>query len=465
MKWLFRWPEEMRKVSTLLEQLRAQGMSVEDAIKLLQAEKAAEDAKGKGVKDPIGAEEFRRIIDEVVNARMKDLGFKAPDQPNVMPGPLGDPDEREVAKISEDVWLLSHMMRVQPKSLNAENLLKAYRRHQGVDYRLASIRKALDTTDASALVPTGLATALLADVENKSPVMANIRIIDMPTNPWESPYQSASMTIYGVDESTDDDASAVKGSNVSTAKITFNAKKLGARALWSRELDEDSAVAILPMLRTDFIRITRDGWERAFIFGDETTDATNINQEGTAPTTTAGQKDHWLQADGMVHHCLITNSAQSTAVGAAFDKTKYNAVRKLMGKYGDAAGDLLAFVTRDLFYDIMATDEVVTLEKYGPGATILTGELARYMGSPLMVSDGLPLTDTTGKIDDTAADNVKKSLLLVNRAVGVIGGRRGELRIEVDTVNKTDQYEGIVFSRYDIQFPFVKGLAYGYNIT
>lgn len=451
----------------LLAALKEQGFESLDAAfehlkALREAEERAKAAHASG--DALDVESAKRIIGEVVDQRLTALGAKAADAKPVI-NPELPVDEREVRELQFDMFLLAHVLRRDPRQLDAERLARAYRRHLGKQFRPGSIRKALDTTDASALVPTELSRSMLTDVEKASVILANFRVMDMPTNPWKWPYQSSSLTAYGVDQSTADDASAVGASDPGVDEVTFSALKIGARALWSRELDEDSAISMLPIIREDFLRVTRDSWERVFIFGDETVSTANINNYGTTPTTTAGAKDYWLQGDGLVHHCLVTNTGQASDIAAAITGARFLAVRALMGKYGDRPDDLFVIMTRDLLYDAMALDEFKTVDKYGDKATVLTGELGKMYGSPCGVSDGLPKTAAAGYIDDTAGNNTKKSLIIVNRVVGAFIGRRNEIRIEVDTINKTDQYEGVVFSRYDIQMPRVQGVAYGYNIT
>jgi hypothetical protein len=296
-------------------------------------------------------------------------------------------------------------------------------------------------------------------------MLSNFRVIDMPNNPWEMPYQASSLTIYGVDESTTDSASAVAASDLGFSKITFNAKKLGARVFWSTELDEDALIAVLPVIREDLVRITGDGWERCFLFGDETTANTNINYVGTAPTTTVAAKDYWLQTDGVIHSCIVTHTGQALDVAGALTETKFHLVRQELGKYGTNPNDLMAVVPRELWYDMLTLTNVVTPDKYGPNATILTGELSKLFGIPIVVSDGIPLTAADGKINDTPGDNVKKSFMIINRPYGVIIGRRGDMRIAMEQVIDTDQTKAVVFSRYDIQYPFWGALAYGYDIT
>jgi len=447
----------------LLASLKGMGFeSVDAAIDHIKTLKTADEAAKAGER-----EAFEKALDDVVADRVT-AAVKAQEKDHkakVGGADLVDPDMGEVAGINGDLWLLQHVMHRHPSTINPEAVQKAYHTHYGRDMKLASIVKALDTVDSSAVVPTDLVSVLLADVEKASPFMANVPIVDMPTNPWEMPYQSGSVTLYGVDESTTDTADAIAGSDAAFDKVTLTAKKVGARAMWSRELDEDAAIAILPTIRNDFIRVTRDGWERNFMFGDETTDNTNINTVGAVPTTTPGAKDPWLQTDGIIHKALVVSTAQAGDVNAAITAKLWLGIRQKMGKYGDTAGDLLSYVNRDLLYDMMSLTEVITPDKYGAAATILTGELARIWGTPLFITDGIPKTAAAGSISSTGGNNTKKSFVIVNRNYGMTVGRRGDLRISVDAYPRTDQYEGIIYSRYDIGFSFAQCVAYGYNAT
>lgn len=438
----------------IVELLKEQGFETTEAaiehLKTLAAVKTAKEEE---------SESLKAVIDAAVDQRLQSLAPKPK-----MKTPASDAPDAEVNMIKDDVWLLGHVLQKHPKNMDAATVTRGFV-NNGIDVSEAAIRKAMDTADLSEIVPMDMARTLMSDIEKLAVVASNFRVMTMPTNPWESPYQSSSMTLYGVDENTADAGDVVGASDADVAKITFTAKKMGARTLWSRELDEDSAIAMLPFIREDFMRIMRDGWERTFITGDETTANTNINQVGTAPTTTAGAKSYWLQADGMVHHCIITHTHQAHDIGAAVTAKDIFATRLLLGKYGDALGDVVMLSNRELVYDLLVLDEVLTVDKYGAGATILTGELGRIAGIPILLTDGLPLNDDDGKWNDTPADNDNKAFLLVNKQYGAVIGRRGELRMAVGEINKTDQYEGVIYSRYDIQFLRDTALAYGYNIT
>lgn len=431
-----------------------QGMTADEAFEHL---KKLVLAKQKAREGETEDGNLRKLVDEIVDAQIAArTSVKA----------IPDPPEETVTvptQLATDMWFACQIKGT--KALNAEKLSSAFR-NSGKDYSPQQVQKALDTTDTSTLVPAVLQRQLYMDIEKESVMLSNFRVIDLPNNPWEMPYQASSLTIYGVDESTTDTASAVGASDLTFDKITFNAKKLGARVFWSRELEEDALISVLPVIREDLVRITRNGWEAAFIMGDETTANTNINEVGVAPTTTAGAKDPYLQCDGLVHNCVINHTGLLGNVNAAIDATKFHAVRELLGKYGTRPGDLVAILPRELWYDMLVIDEVMTPDTYLNQATILTGELGRIFGIPLVVSDGLPLTDDNGKVDgSTPANNDHKSFLIVNRPYGVIIGRRGDMRIAQEDVIDTDQTKAVVFSRYDIQFPFWAAMAYGYEIT
>jgi len=447
----------------LLAQLKEQGFeTVDAAIEHLKGLQTAQEAAADQDR-----EKFEKVIADVVERQFAALVNKGETARKATISEVtGQADDAQVAELQNDMWLLGMMLQRSPKTFDPERVRKGYALHTGKEFSTASLMKAMDTTEQSAWVPTGLGNVLLADVEAQSPLFDNVTVLPMPTNPWEPPYQSSQMSVYGVDESTEDSASAVGATNFGANKVTLTAKKIGARALWSRELDEDSAIAILPQVQADFVRAIRNGWERNFMMGDERATTSNINCYGANPTTTAGAKDPWLQTDGLVKWALVTNSGQSASAGGAIDKAKYLAVRLKMGKYGDNPANILTFVNRDLLYDMLQLEYVLTLEKYGAKATILTGELGSFFGSPIMVSDGLPKTCASGYIDgSTPANNSKKSFVLLNKAVGIVVGRKGDLRVAVEAINRTDQYEGVIFSRYDLGFPFVQGVAYGYNVT
>ena len=83
------------------------------------------------------------------------------------------------------------------------------------------------------------------------------------------------------------------------------------------------------------------------------------------------------------------------------------------------------------FIAVQSITEFQTVDKLGPNATLLTGQLGSVEGVPVVVSEQMALADADGKV--TAAGNVASTgrLLLVNRTQWRKGFKR-ELLIETE---------------------------------
>ena len=79
----------------------------------------------------------------------------------------------------------------------------------------------------------------------------------------------------------------------------------------------------------------------------------------------------------------------------------------------------------------LAIDEVETVDKLGPRASLLTGQLGVLYGHPVIVSEQMRLADTDGKVTDAGNVTDTGRILVVNRGQWRIGFRR-ELSIETE---------------------------------
>ena len=107
-----------------------------------------------------------------------------------------------------------------------------------------------------------------------------------------------------------------------------------------------------------------------------------------------------------------------------------NNVRKLLGKYGARPSDLILITGPATYYAIQTIAEVITLEKYGPNATVLTGELARWFNVPILLNETTDKVATNGRTAVvTPSNNTTGWLGLVNTTMWKTGFRR-DLQIE-----------------------------------
>ena len=88
-----------------------------------------------------------------------------------------------------------------------------------------------------------------------------------------------------------------------------------------------------------------------------------------------------------------------------------------------------------------------TLDKLGPQATLLTGQLGAVEGIPVIVSEQMALADTGGKVTDAGNGTDTGRLLIVNRSQWRVGFKR-ELTIE--TVRDAQKRQNIMVVSFRI---------------
>lgn len=293
---------------------------------------------------------------------------------------------------------------------------------------------------------------------------------EMPSNPAEYPIESSGFTLYKVAETADESNLVIGSQNtpdsqVTTAKLTFTAGKLGALGYFSEELVEDAIIPMVPQLRQQIADDMAHGIDELLISGDETAGAVetnNISYYGGNVGTTR----RFLVIDGLRHNCLVTNTANKRD-GGTLTYEDIGATRKLMGANGKYAVDpsrLVLIPDLAVVYKLLDLAEVVTVDKYGPAATILTGEMGKISGIPIVLTEDYPLTDAAGYIEDDPADNTKGSFLIVRRD-GVRAGWRRHVKVTVGDLPYSDAHYIIATVRFDMQLFDSEMAALTYNLT
>ena len=290
----------------------------------------------------------------------------------------------------------------------------------------ANLKAAMDSTTATQgdeLVATGEASALWADVNLDTHVAALFPRVDMPTNPFQIPMQLGNVSWYPGTENT-----ATTETALATARQTLTAYELVAEVPWSLTLDEDAVIAMAGEVRSTLVRNAVEVIDDVLLNADTTT-ANNINADGATISASDAGKGHWLLGfDGLVHLPLVDNTGQANDHAAAPDADMYNEARGLLGKYGVRPSELAYVTDVGTYIKSLGVAEFRTLDKLGPQATVLSGQLAQVDGIPVIVAEQLAKSDADGKVTDGAA-NANGRLLIVNRSQWRLGFRR-ELMIE-----------------------------------
>ena len=249
----------------------------------------------------------------------------------------------------------------------------------------------------------------------------------------------------------------------------MTAHELVAEVPWSYDLDEDAVIAMMDELRRSLLRNAHEVIDDVILNGD-TTAQNNINADGAAITANTAGSGHFLIGfDGLLHLPLVDNDAMANNHNAAVSADMFNEIRGKLGKYGVRPSDLAYITDVGTFIKALTVDSFRTLDKFGPQATVLTGQLGAVEGIPVIVSEQMRLADADGKVTSGGNANTKGRLLIVNRSQWRVGFKR-ELTIE--TVRDAQKRQNIMVVSFRIALQERSGdrskathTALQYNIT
>lgn len=270
-------------------------------------------------------------------------------------------------------------------------------------------------------IPTGFSSTLLEEIWLKLEIANLFKRFNMTNSTFNFPFAPDRLTARKGTE-----AAAVTKDRFATDQIIFTAKKIMANVDFTDEVEQDSIIAILPLVRAKLIESFAIGQEQICLNGDTTAGASNVN--GNLSGTNA--EDIRLTVNGLRKSGLASNCYSLASGGLSADNLRL--LRTKMGKYGKNPADLCYIVSMQDYNKILGFANYQTLYMYGPNAVIQTGELGRIDGIPVIVTELLPSSDgtattgvdSTGIVHGTAANNVKNICALVNKNAYMWGDRK-----------------------------------------
>ena len=314
----------------------------------------------------------------------------------------------------------------------------------GVEDWKVHLRAAMDSLTAGSgdeLIHTEQASRLWQDVHLETMIASLFSRISMPTNPFDVPLQLGDVNWYPGEENV-----SARSSELPTGKQTLTAHELVAEVPWSLTLEEDAVIAMLPEVRRTLVRNTAEVMDDVLLNGD-TSISNSINRDaGRVGRNDPGMAQWLVGFDGLLHLPLVENTAQANDLNGAVTAAAYNKLLKLLGKYGVRSNESVFITDPNTFLASLALDEVETVDKLGPAATILTGQLAVVYGHPLIVSEQMRLASSNGKVNSNSAQNTAGRILAVNTSQWRVGFRR-EMSIETERVLQKRQNVMVVSLR------------------
>lgn len=343
---------------------------------------------------------------------------------------------------------------------------------------------ALDTSTAggsSEWVPTMWSSTLFSDVQHRTGVLALFPATPMPNNPWGFPFLiNGGEDVELTAESTADPSAFSDGITASDvpASSSFYLKAGGFKRLtyWSREVDQDSIVAVLPTWSTHDEYKHRLAKSAAIINAQPA--SSNLGTYDTGRSITAKNVRLAFSGCSVASYGLRRSAGAVGGVDFAGALTAENgaAVIGKLGAYADPA--LCSWVAG---YSIAARLLVakdsssggylyLTQDKAGAAATAFTGQMGLFMGYPF-VADGMYPEDLNASgIYDGSGVNNKTSIVLCRRDMFVAGQRQGrQVEVSDHAAFKQDlrvvkSTERFAFSPTVTPSSTYKVAAFGYNI-
>lgn len=397
----------------------------------LSAEAIIESLQSKLPTVP-GEDQIKKLVEEVVNANLRNQSknfYPVDEDINV-------PLSGHKGNLSVAEYQLLNICKMTGKVIDAKNVptdindgipesVRKSAEQAGAKFvqSLRMGRKDVFTTDDGHIFPSDLSSTLLYRLYLESQLAAALisQEIPMPTDPYTLPIATTRIKYRKGSEAP----ATTTVDKIGLSDVTLKTAKLIGITDFSYEAAEDSIIPVLPMLMDDLAKGAVESLENAIINGDTAT--THQDKDITAADDAA------KLFDGLRKFALAQASCKVDMATGGISAASILKMKASMGKYGLRPSDLLLVVSASGYNTMLGLDETLTVDKAGPGvARILTGVVPSIYNIPIIVSEAIKATNTSGVVDATD-NNIKDSLLLLYKPSLILGSRRGfTVESEVD---------------------------------
>jgi len=228
---------------------------------------------------------------------------------------------------------------------------------------------------------TGFSTRLWDNIREKLIVeplfidfpMTNV-VVNLPLNP-EAGYGTWVTTAQ-----LGTAASSGTGKTHGIQDTNITAHKLATKEFLSYEEENDSMIAMVPLIREASVRRMAKSSDKALLIGNT--------------GTSAGTNEGLYPFDGLAQIGINAGRtkviAGTLAAPTAVTVANMQALRRQLGVFGHNPSDVIYIVNHDVYFDLLEDPDFRTMDLVGDKATILTGQVGRIAGSPVVVSGEFP---------------------------------------------------------------------------
>lgn len=306
--------------------------------------------------------------------------------------------------------------------------------------------KALVTGDAGDFIPEEFASEFIDLVREQNWLRSLFRTINMPSATFFIPKITGDASVFFVStEATQPTES--KPAFASAGSVKLEAIKLMGYVQVSNETDEDSKIAMMPIIKSSMAEAIARAEEEAFLNGQY---------------RTYNADDPRSAFPGLLK--LAEDASQTVVADNADLIATIEKARLKLGVHGRSVDNLVLLVNNFTGSKIRLLSQVITVDKYGPNATILKGEVGKVMGITVVEDFYLPDDDTSAATFKAPANAEKGNALLVNKMSPIIGDRR-KVKFDQDKVISTDSIEIAISERIGFTIQYVEAIVLVTGLT
>ena len=338
--------------------------------------------------------------------------------------------QRKATKADESLraaWAVSDDLLIIAK--HAINPLAAAKRYLDFnEIEAPAVTKALDTYTSSEgvdWIPTLMSSSFVEDVHEATTVVPVFPSFAMAGQIVKLPRATGEPVVYRMTGA--ENSNVTESTTPQSGAVTWTAEDFKVYRAYSDNIDEDSIVSVLPMLRASLAKGLARWLDLAVLNGD--TAGTHHDSDITATTD---PRKAWI---GLREKALTDTGANADL--STFNLDTLLAIPSEMGKYAEDSKSLAMIVPTKINWTKLMTlkdssGNAAFMPVTGAGGAaspVGTGEVGRLGGIPVVVS-GLIRTDlnSTGVY---AASSTNTVLYVVYRDAWALGTRR-EITMETD---------------------------------
>lgn len=323
------------------------------------------------------------------------------------------------------------------------------------------VKNALAGASSSAggtMLPTETADEIIEIVYERNFMRGLFPALPMSRKTVNVPSLTGSVAFHEQTLSDTEAGTAQAESSQTTGELVMNLKTMIANVPVGNYLIAYGVEGLLSVIRDDIASRLAYNEQSLLINGDTATGSSygdNINGIYHASTNATGvnatTNDYLLMFDG-----LRKSAGKSVLVSGTFALSHVREAIDELGVYAENRDDLAMIVPRNLEVQLLGIEQLQTVDKYGGGATILSGEVGKIYGIRVFATSAIATNlhwDGTHKATGGSNVHTKTTALLLHTRSPMIGNPTiADRRFSIDFHDEPTKDRFVLIPRQDIAF-------------